>query len=238
MTGKLRLGVNIDHVATIRNARGGPHPDPLRAARAAAQAGAAPPAGALLGPEPAKPVPAQLPDVLARVNGEAIGKDDFDRALAALEARNGGSVPAQQRDRILRDVLDQIVAYRLLVQESRARKIAVADAEVDARIKEIQAQLPGEPHYNSVLTIIRVLERKGHLVHRVEGKTHFYRAGESKEKARARLLRHLVDHVFSGSAASVVLNLVQVGDLTPKDLDDIRNKIAKMPKEKKDRGHR
>jgi pyridoxine 5-phosphate synthase len=35
-----RLGVNIDHVATIRNARGGPHPDPVRAARQAAQAGA------------------------------------------------------------------------------------------------------------------------------------------------------------------------------------------------------
>jgi pyridoxine 5-phosphate synthase len=37
---KLRLGVNIDHVATIRNARGGPHPDPLRAAHIAAKAGA------------------------------------------------------------------------------------------------------------------------------------------------------------------------------------------------------
>lgn len=37
---RLRLGVNIDHVATIRNARGGRHPDPLRAARIAAQAGA------------------------------------------------------------------------------------------------------------------------------------------------------------------------------------------------------
>ncbi|PWR23909.1 pyridoxine 5'-phosphate synthase [Zavarzinia compransoris] len=36
----LRLGVNIDHVATIRNARGGRHPDPVRAARLAAAAGA------------------------------------------------------------------------------------------------------------------------------------------------------------------------------------------------------
>jgi pyridoxine 5-phosphate synthase len=36
----LRLGVNIDHVATIRNARGGAHPDPLRAAQIAAGAGA------------------------------------------------------------------------------------------------------------------------------------------------------------------------------------------------------
>ena len=36
----LRLGVNIDHVATIRNARGGPDPDPVRAAKLAAKAGA------------------------------------------------------------------------------------------------------------------------------------------------------------------------------------------------------
>src|SRR3974390_1694574 len=36
----LRLGFNIDHVATVRNARGGPHPDPLRAAEIALAAGA------------------------------------------------------------------------------------------------------------------------------------------------------------------------------------------------------
>lgn len=40
MTAYLRLGVNIDHVATIRNARGGVHPDPVRAAHQAARAGA------------------------------------------------------------------------------------------------------------------------------------------------------------------------------------------------------
>ena len=40
MTTRLRLGVNIDHVATIRNARGGDHPDPVRAAHIAADAGA------------------------------------------------------------------------------------------------------------------------------------------------------------------------------------------------------
>jgi pyridoxine 5-phosphate synthase len=40
VTHRLRLGVNIDHVATIRNARGGTHPDPVRAAIMAAKAGA------------------------------------------------------------------------------------------------------------------------------------------------------------------------------------------------------
>jgi pyridoxine 5-phosphate synthase len=40
LTDRLRLGVNIDHVATIRNARGGDHPDPVNAAAIAAKAGA------------------------------------------------------------------------------------------------------------------------------------------------------------------------------------------------------
>jgi pyridoxine 5-phosphate synthase len=40
VTGRLRLGVNIDHVATIRNARGGAYPDPIRAALVAQEAGA------------------------------------------------------------------------------------------------------------------------------------------------------------------------------------------------------
>jgi len=40
MASSLRLGVNVDHVATVRNARGGRHPDPLVAARLAADAGA------------------------------------------------------------------------------------------------------------------------------------------------------------------------------------------------------
>lgn len=39
-SGKLRLGVNIDHVATVRNARGGDYPDPVRAAKLAEEAGA------------------------------------------------------------------------------------------------------------------------------------------------------------------------------------------------------
>src|SRR5471032_1144806 len=40
MASKLRLGINVDHVATIRNARGGRHPDPVRAAKLAIAAGA------------------------------------------------------------------------------------------------------------------------------------------------------------------------------------------------------
>ena len=101
----------------------------------------------------------------------------------------------------------------------------------EATVKDIQENLPGEPHYNSVLTIVRVLERKGHVVHRAEGKLFFYSASESGDNARTRLLRHLVDQVFGGSAASVVLNLVEAGDLTKKDLEKIRAKISTKKKD-------
>src|SRR2546423_2873189 len=81
----------------------------------------------------------------------------------------------------------------------------------EASVKDIQKHLPGEQHYNSVLTIIRVLEQKGHLTHREDGRTHIYYATEKAEKTRSRLLDYIVDEVFGGSAASVVLNLVETG---------------------------
>jgi peptidyl-prolyl cis-trans isomerase C len=102
--------------------------------------------------QPAKPVPAQLPDVVARVNGETISKPEFERALATIEARAGGPVPPEQRDQIFRNVLDQIVSYKLLVQESHARKVDATDAEVDSRVQEIQGQFPNEAAFKQMLT--------------------------------------------------------------------------------------
>jgi peptidyl-prolyl cis-trans isomerase C len=99
-----------------------------------------------------KPVPAQLPDVLARVNGESVTKADFDRAIAAIEGRAGGPVPTEQRDQIFRSVLDQIVSYKLLVQETQARKVDPSDEEVTARVQQIQGQFPSEDAFKQMLT--------------------------------------------------------------------------------------
>jgi BlaI family transcriptional regulator, penicillinase repressor len=96
----------------------------------------------------------------------------------------------------------------------------------EATTREIQERLPGEPHYNSVLTIIRVLERKGHLTHRPQGKAHVYRACQQPDKSRSRVLTHMIKQVFGGSAASLVLHLVETGDLTEADLGEVRAKIA------------
>ena len=102
-------------------------------------------------PAAPKPVPAQLPDVLARVNGEAVTKADFDRAVQALEARAGGPIPPEQRDQVLRGVLDQLIGYRILVQETKSRNLAVPDGEVDARIGQIRGQFPSEEAFTQML---------------------------------------------------------------------------------------
>jgi len=97
----------------------------------------------------------------------------------------------------------------------------------EASARQIQESLSGDRHYNSVMTIIRVLERKNHLTHREEGRVHIYRPAVSQGKARTHVLKHTLRNVFGGSAASLVLSLVETGDLTAADLDAIRRKISK-----------
>jgi peptidyl-prolyl cis-trans isomerase C len=101
--------------------------------------------------EAVQPVPAQLPDVLARVNGEAITRTEFEQAVQSLEGRAGSPVPPDQRDRIFRSVLDDLVGYTLLKQEATARSVTVPDADVEARIGEIRSQFPSEDVFMQML---------------------------------------------------------------------------------------
>jgi len=103
-----------------------------------------PPPGLPGAPPAIKPMPPQIPDVLARVNGEKIERWEFDNAVKRMEARSGGPVPPDKRDEVLRGVLDQLVAYHLLAQQSRALKLPVADTDVDARLADIRKSFPTE----------------------------------------------------------------------------------------------
>jgi peptidyl-prolyl cis-trans isomerase C len=105
-------------------------------------------------PTPAKPMPAQLPDVLARVNGEAVTKVDFDRLIKNMEVSANqplSMMPEDRRNEILRNALNQLVTYTVLQQETRARKIAVSDAEVDDSVKQMRSQFPNEDAFKKAL---------------------------------------------------------------------------------------
>jgi peptidyl-prolyl cis-trans isomerase C len=101
--------------------------------------------------EPIKPIPEKLPEVIARVNGEAVSRKEIEDYVHNVEGRAGGPVPAEQRDRVYRGIIDQIVGYKLLVQEAKARKIVVPDNEVNAKIDEVKKQFPSEDLFMQTL---------------------------------------------------------------------------------------
>ena len=115
-----------------------------------AAAGAAQAASQPAVPQPPKPMPAQLPDVLARVNGEDVKKADFALFVKNMELAQG-PIPAERRDEILRGVLDRIITFTVLEQEAKTRSISVSDAEVDARIGEMKQPYPSEETFQKAL---------------------------------------------------------------------------------------
>lgn len=85
------------------------------------------------------------------MNGEAVQRADFERALKVLEARAGGQVPAERRDEILRGLLDQLVTYHVLAQEAHKRNLDATDQEVQQRVAEVRQQFPTEQAFAAAL---------------------------------------------------------------------------------------
>ncbi len=111
-----------------------------------------PPAGPQAQEAPVKPVPATLPEVVAKIDNEPISKVDFERAIRTIEARAGRAVPVNERDRVYRQVLDELVNIRLVAHEGKARNLAVADTDVDAQIGKIRQQFKTEDEFKQALT--------------------------------------------------------------------------------------
>jgi peptidyl-prolyl cis-trans isomerase C len=83
-------------------------------------------------------MPAQLPDVLARVNGEPVKKSDFDRLILNIEVSNG-PIPPARRDAILRNLLDQLITYTAMSQQAKTENILASAADIESRIKQMQS---------------------------------------------------------------------------------------------------
>jgi peptidyl-prolyl cis-trans isomerase C len=133
--------------------------EPLAAAPpVAGQAAAAPapqpgsaPGGPVAPAVAVKPVPAQLPAVVATVDGEKIERWELEGAIKAVEARAGTPIPADKRDEVLRGLLDQLVAYHVLAHEAHDRKLDASDAEVTARLTQIKGGFPDEKAFQDAL---------------------------------------------------------------------------------------
>ena len=120
-------------------------------AASTAQPGAAPAGQAAPAVPAAKPVPAELPEVVARVNGEDVKRSELEMAIRSLEGRARSAVPPEQRDAVYRQVLDRLVGFHLLVQEAKARKVVAPPWEVDSQVEQIRKQFPSEDAFAQML---------------------------------------------------------------------------------------
>src|SRR5437867_10748317 len=104
-----------------------------------------------------------------------------------------------------------------------------------ATASEVMADLSGAPHYSTVRTQLRVLERKGYVRHEEAGLRYVYMPAVPRHAARKSALRNLVDTFFDGSAEKVVAAVLggESARLTDEELTRIAELVAKARKEGK-----
>ena len=92
-----------------------------------------------------------------------------------------------------------------------------------ATAQEIQQRLANSPSYSTVRTILRTLERKGHLTHQEEGPRYVYKPSIARDQARKSALRRMLHTFFDGSAQKAVATLLdpKAFRLTRAELDEL-----------------
>lgn len=119
-------------------------------------------------------------------------------------------------------------APKTLTQAEETVMQVIWDLE-SARVKDILAKLPSpRPAYNTVSTIVRILEKKKLVGHHPEGRGYRYYPLLSKKEYRRQSLRNLLGTYFGGSGQALVSQLLQDEKLSLEDLDQIlkQNKSA------------
>ena len=114
-------------------------------------------------------------------------------------------------------------------EEEVMRKLWVKD-EMIAR--EIWEQYPEpRPHFNTVLTFLRILEQKGWVKHRTIGNTNLYSAIVSREEVGKSSLKNLIKNFFNGSAAGMVNALLKDENLNDEEIKELIELVENKKKE-------
>jgi predicted transcriptional regulator len=103
----------------------------------------------------------------------------------------------------------------------------------EASVRDVHERLApkGEVHFNTVQTLLRIMEEKGLVTHRAVGRTFIYTPSHSREQVTKRFLHK----VFDGALDQMVLSLLQVEDTSARELKELERLIAKARKERQAR---
>ena len=108
--------------------------------------------------------------------------------------------------------------------EAELRLMNVLWQKGSATVQQVLDALPKKPAlaYNSVLTTIRILEKKGYVQHVKDGRAHVYMPLVGKREATRFEIRHLVNRFFKNSHELLVLNLLEDESIDQQELKRLR----------------
>ena len=100
----------------------------------------------------------------------------------------------------------------------------------EGSVRDVHSRLHprGEAHFNTVQTLLRIMEEKGLVGHRAEGRTFIYFPKHSREKVTRRFLHK----VFDGALDQMVLTMLRAGDASADELKELERLIAKARRQK------
>ncbi|HET6205847.1 MAG TPA: BlaI/MecI/CopY family transcriptional regulator [Terracidiphilus sp.] len=85
--------------------------------------------------------------------------------------------------------------------------------------------------YTSVLTTIRVLENKGYVSHRQDGRAFLYTSSIGEQEASRSEVRHVLQRFFGNSRERLLLSLLGDQEISPEELKRLKEAIAEIPDE-------
>jgi predicted transcriptional regulator len=97
-------------------------------------------------------------------------------------------------------------------------------------VADVRRHLPDQLAYTTVLTVLRVLESKGYVGHKEEGRVHRYFSAVKQEAAQKSALHHLTSKLFKGSTEMLFAHLVSDKKLTPEQIRRMRKMLGSKPK--------
>ena len=113
--------------------------------------------------------------------------------------------------------------------EAELRIMNVLWERGSATVHEVLQALPAQPAlaYNSVLTIVRILEKKGYAKHVKDRRAHVYLPRVDRKDATRFEVRHLVSRFFGDSDDLLVLNILEEKSIDAEELDRLRQLLER-----------
>jgi predicted transcriptional regulator len=111
--------------------------------------------------------------------------------------------------------------------EAELRLMKILWRRGESAVTDLVAALPADEPlaYNSVLTTIRILEQKGYVEHRQEGRAFVYRPTVGEYEASRSEVRNVLSRFFSNSREQLVLSLLGDEEIGPEELERLKELI-------------